>query len=188
LYCDTVKAISNLFWTLKYYWPTILRCLIFWHTFSSFWTLTQLLARFLSFLGQNSILWANFVILYQCLANFLLHSHVLSHFPVLSQGVNFIKILRANFLYECLFGSFSLVTSKLKRLPKRLSYEKFARKILMKFTQGYFSMLFKYFMSSAGDMIWANQKEKIKMICSCHETGLKPEFLIIYKLCLISIE
>ncbi len=36
------------------------------------------------------------------------------------------------------FGSFSLVTFKQKKLPKRLLYVKFARKTLMKLTTGWF--------------------------------------------------
>ncbi len=49
-------------------------------------------------------------------------------------GSNFINILRANFSYKRLFGSFSLVTYKQKKLPKRLSYKEFAPKPLMKLT------------------------------------------------------
>jgi len=49
-------------------------------------------------------------------------------------GVNFINILHANFSYKHLFGSFSLVTCKWKKLPKRRWYAKFARKMLMKLT------------------------------------------------------
>jgi len=48
----------------------------------------------------------------------------------------FINILSANFLYACLFGSFSLVTCKWKKLPKTLLYIKLARKMLMKLTPG----------------------------------------------------
>ncbi len=46
-------------------------------------------------------------------------------FPV----VNFINILRTIFLYECHFGSFSLVTCTWKKLPKRHLYELLVRKI-----------------------------------------------------------
>jgi len=45
-------------------------------------------------------------------------------------GINFINILRANFSYERLFGSFSLVKCKWKK------YKKFALKMLMKLTRG----------------------------------------------------
>jgi len=51
-------------------------------------------------------------------------------------GVNFINILHANFLYESLFGSFSLVTCKKKKPPKRRLYKKFACKMLVKSTPG----------------------------------------------------
>jgi len=50
--------------------------------------------------------------------------------------VNFINILRANFLYERLFGSFFFLHATREKLLKRHSYEKFARKILMKLTPG----------------------------------------------------
>ncbi len=50
------------------------------------------------------------------------------------QGVNFINILLGNFQHERCFGSFSLVTSMQKKLPKRHSYKKFVRKMLMKLT------------------------------------------------------
>jgi len=43
--------------------------------------------------------------------------------------VNFINILRTNFLYECRFGSFFYVHVTREKLPKRCSYEKFACKI-----------------------------------------------------------
>jgi len=52
-----------------------------------------------------------------------------------TQGVNFINVSRKHFLYERLFDSFSLVTCKWKKLPKSLSYIKFACKMLMKLTR-----------------------------------------------------
>ncbi len=48
--------------------------------------------------------------------------------------VDFINILRTNFLYELCFGSFALVTCRQKKLPKRSSYKKFVCKMLMKLT------------------------------------------------------
>jgi len=50
-------------------------------------------------------------------------------------GVNFINILRTNFLYKCCFGSFSLVTCTSKKLPKQRLYEKFVSKMLVKLTR-----------------------------------------------------
>jgi len=50
-----------------------------------------------------------------------------------SSTINFINILRARFSYESLFGTFFLVTFWQK---KALSYEKPARKMLMKLTPG----------------------------------------------------
>ncbi len=47
-------------------------------------------------------------------------------------GVNFINILHAKFLFEHLFCSFSLVTRKLKKVPKRLLHIKLSGKMLMK--------------------------------------------------------
>ncbi len=41
-----------------------------------------------------------------------------------------------NFCMNVFFGSFSLVTCKQKKLPKRLMYIKFAHKTLMKLTTG----------------------------------------------------
>jgi len=55
---------------------------------------------------------------------------------ITATGVNFIKILRANFSYKPLFSSFSLVTCEKKKLPKRLLYAKFVCKTLMKLTTG----------------------------------------------------
>ncbi len=55
------------------------------------------------------------------------------------QGVNFINVLRAHFLYESLLSSFFLLTwlhVAREKLPKRLSYKKCVRKLLMKLTQG----------------------------------------------------
>ncbi len=54
----------------------------------------------------------------------------------LTPAVNFINVLCANFSYEYLFGSFSLVSCKQKKLPKRLSQVKFARKMLVKLAPG----------------------------------------------------
>jgi len=51
---------------------------------------------------------------------------------ITATGVNFIKILRANFSYKPLFSSFSLVTWR----PKRLLYAKFVCKTLRKLTTG----------------------------------------------------
>jgi hypothetical protein len=48
--------------------------------------------------------------------------------------VNFINILHAIFLYERRFGSFFYVHVTREKLPKLRSYEKFARKTLMKLT------------------------------------------------------
>ncbi len=48
--------------------------------------------------------------------------------------VNFIKILRANFTYESLIGSFFYLHVTREKLPKRHLYEKFAHKMLMKLT------------------------------------------------------
>jgi len=54
--------------------------------------------------------------------------------PVNWPIVNFINILRANFLYKSLFGSYFYLFVTREKLPKRRSYEKFARKMLMKLT------------------------------------------------------
>ncbi len=52
-------------------------------------------------------------------------------------GVNFINILRMNFLYECRFGSFLYITMYIeKKLQKHCLYEKFVCKMLMKLTTG----------------------------------------------------
>jgi len=48
--------------------------------------------------------------------------------------VNFINVLRANFFYKSLFGSFFYLHVTRAKLPKRHSYKKFARKMLMKLT------------------------------------------------------
>ncbi len=47
---------------------------------------------------------------------------------------HFIDILRMNFLYECHFSSFFYVHVTREKLPKRRSYVKFTRKMLMKLT------------------------------------------------------
>jgi len=49
-------------------------------------------------------------------------------------GVNYINILRSNFLYERLFSSFFYVHVTREKLPKQRSYEKFVCKMLMKLT------------------------------------------------------
>jgi len=61
----------------------------------------------------------------------------------LTTGVNFINIIRANFSYECLFGSFLRTYVRRKKLPKRQrTYEKFVRKMLMKLTAVLLCLLF----------------------------------------------
>jgi hypothetical protein len=52
------------------------------------------------------------------------------------EGVNFINILRTNFLYECCFGSFFYVHVTREKLPKQRSYKKFVHKMMMKLTTG----------------------------------------------------
>jgi len=49
--------------------------------------------------------------------------------PFLWLVVNFINILPSHFLYESLFGSFSLVTLIRKKLPERLLYKKWVQKM-----------------------------------------------------------
>jgi len=60
----------------------------------------------------------------------------------LSVGVNFINILRAHFSYESASHSFSLATFWQKHsfaiFGTKISYEKHARKTLMKLTVGRF--------------------------------------------------
>jgi len=51
-----------------------------------------------------------------------------------SPVVNFFNILHTIFLYESLFGSFFFLHVTREKLPKRCSYKKFARKMLMKLT------------------------------------------------------
>jgi len=48
--------------------------------------------------------------------------------------VNFINILRTNFLYECCFGSFFYVHVTRKKLQKQRSCKKFVRKMLVTLT------------------------------------------------------
>ncbi len=48
--------------------------------------------------------------------------------------INFINILRANVLHKRCFGSLSLVTWPLKKLPKQSLYKKLVCKTLMKLT------------------------------------------------------
>ncbi len=50
--------------------------------------------------------------------------------------VNFINILRTNFMYESLFGSFFYLHVTREKLPKRCSYLKFVCKMLIKLTPG----------------------------------------------------
>ncbi len=54
----------------------------------------------------------------------------------LVSGVNFINVKHANFLYESLFGSFFYLNVTREKLPKRHSYKKFSRLMLMKLTAG----------------------------------------------------
>jgi hypothetical protein len=61
-------------------------------------------------------------------------THVRSAVVLLAAVVNFINILRAKFTYESLFGSFFYLHVTREKLPKRHSYVKFARKLLMKLT------------------------------------------------------
>jgi len=53
----------------------------------------------------------------------------------LSQGVNFINILCAHFLYKVLHTAFFYLHVTREKLPKILLYEKGSRKMLMKLTQ-----------------------------------------------------
>jgi len=52
-------------------------------------------------------------------------------------GVNFINILRTNFLYERLFGSFFYVHVTREKLPKQHLDKKFLIKMLMKLAIGW---------------------------------------------------
>jgi len=56
------------------------------------------------------------------------------HCSFIRPGVNFINILLTNFSYKGHFGSFFYVHVTREKLPKRHSYEKFVRKMLMKLT------------------------------------------------------
>ncbi len=63
-------------------------------------------------------------------------SELESIFPILKiicAGVNFINVFRARFSYKRHFSSLRMYV---KKLPKRHSYEKFARLTLMKLTPG----------------------------------------------------
>ncbi len=52
-------------------------------------------------------------------------------------GINFINVLRAHFLYKSASSSFFFYLHVTReKLPKRLSYEKGVRKMLMKLTSG----------------------------------------------------
>jgi len=55
-------------------------------------------------------------------------------------GVNFINILRTNFLYERRFSSFFYIHVTREKLPKQRLYEKFVCKMLMKLTTGNLEM------------------------------------------------
>ncbi len=62
-------------------------------------------------------------------------------------GVNFINIIRANFSYECLFGSFlrtyvRTYVEKSCRIDNVRTYKKFVRKMLMKLTAVLLCLLF----------------------------------------------
>jgi len=54
----------------------------------------------------------------------------------LKPAVNFINILRLNFMYESLFGSFFYLHIAGEKLLKIPLYKKLARKMLMKLTPG----------------------------------------------------
>jgi len=57
-----------------------------------------------------------------------------------NSGVNFIYLLEI-FLYKCHFGSFFYVHVTREKLPKQCSYEKFARKMLMKLSTDRFNSI-----------------------------------------------
>ncbi len=86
------------------------------HTTTSMWCQTEAIQLVCSDFWQLSV---------------MLKTHVSCSEP----GVNFINTLRSHFLYKCLFGSFSLVTCKWKKLPT-LSYVKFVHFLLIKLTAG----------------------------------------------------
>jgi len=68
-------------------------------------------------------------------------------------GVNFINILRSNFLYKHCFGSFFYVHVTREKLLKQRSYEKFIHKMLMKLTPQFFDL------NADKHGMWASQKE-----------------------------
>jgi len=51
-------------------------------------------------------------------------------------GINFINVLRSHFSYKSALSSFFYLHVTREKLPKRLSYEKGVRKMLMKLTSG----------------------------------------------------
>ena len=55
-------------------------------------------------------------------------------FIAMPPGVNFINIKHTNFSYKRRFGSFYYAHVTREKLPKRHSYEKFVRILLMKLT------------------------------------------------------
>jgi len=55
-------------------------------------------------------------------------------FQGLTSAVNFINILRTNFLYQRCFGSFFYVHVTREKMPKQLSYQKRMHITLMKLT------------------------------------------------------
>jgi len=59
----------------------------------------------------------------------------------LQQVVNFINILSAYFCTKVLQAAFFYLHVTREKLPKRLSYEKGAHKMLMKLTQGWTTLL-----------------------------------------------
>jgi len=54
----------------------------------------------------------------------------------LTPAVNFINVLCANFMYECLFGSYFNLNVTREKVPKKHLYEKLAHIMLMKLTPG----------------------------------------------------
>ncbi len=81
-------------------------------------------------INRSLKLWGHPQIVIMCLLK-----KVLSYkFPT----VNFINIIRTNFLYEHSFDSFFYIHVTRKKLPKQHSYEKFVRIMLMKLTPNWF--------------------------------------------------
>jgi len=87
--------------------------------------------------------------------------------------VNFINILRVNFLYKSLFSSFFYLQVTREKLPKRRVYEKFARKMLMKLTPGQqlvdFYSTIPLFLCSTFDPHQKNVFGPIKMVLPASE-------------------